>query len=203
MKAMIRSVFVLILCIASQIGCAHGNEKMGETKSVVCSACHGALGVSVNPAWPSLAGQHYDYLLKQLQDMKKGDSRSPGVMAPVLASLTTQDMEDVAAYYHKQSVPQGKTPKEYLALGERLYRGGDFGRGIAACIACHGPSGMGNAEAGFPMVSGQQPLYTVAQLQAFKSGQRKNDYSNIMEDISKRMDEADMKAVAYYMSGLH
>ena len=118
-------------------------------------------------------------------------------------NLSEQDMEDLAIFYAKQPIPQGKTAKKYLARGEQLYRGGDFSKHITACIACHGPKGTGNAQAGFPVVSGQQAAYTILQLEAFKSGQRSNDLNSIMHDISGRMSKEDMEAVANYMAGLY
>ena len=74
---------------------------------------------------------------------------------------------------------------------------------ITACIACHGPQGTGNAQAGFPVLSGQHAAYTVLQLVAFKDGKRKNDLNHIMQDISNRMSKEDMEAVAHYIEALH
>ena len=124
-------------------------------------------------------------------------------MSPMAINLSEQDMEDLAIFYAKQPIPQGKTAKKYLARGEQLYRGGDFSKHITACIACHGPKGTGNKQAGFPVVSGQHAAYTVLQLQAFKDKKRSNDLNSIMHDISVRMDTDDMDAVANYMAGLY
>lgn len=196
--------FLFLALFGMTWGCfANGNDKIGEVKSIVCTACHGQRGISGNATWPSIAGQHQAYLLKQLTEMKQNKTRAAGVMAPVLSSLSAQDVQDLANYYSKLPPPRGKTPKEYVELGQRIYRGGDFSKGVVACIACHGPTGSGNGEAGFPMLSGQQALYTLAQLQAFKTGKRRNDYSHIMEAITKRMNDAEMKAVSYYIQGLY
>ena len=181
---------------------AAGVYQAGQEKSITCAACHGPAGVSVNPIWPSLAGQHPAYLVKQLNDFKQKNRNNP-VMSPMAANLSQQDMEDLAIFYAKQPIPQGKTVKKYLARGEQLYRGGDFNTHITACIACHGPKGTGNAQAGFPVMSGQQAAYTILQLQAFKSGQRHNDLNSIMHDISGKMSKKDMEAVANYMAGLY
>ena len=181
---------------------AVGVYQAGQEKSITCAACHGATGVSINPIWPSLAGQHPGYLIKQLNDFKQKKRNNP-LMSPMAINLSEQDMEDLAIFYAKQPIPQGKTAKKYLARGEQLYRGGDFSKHITACIACHGPKGTGNAQAGFPVVSGQQAAYTILQLEAFKSGQRSNDLNSIMHDISGRMSKEDMEAVANYMAGLY
>lgn len=197
-----KTAFVFILCHCI-LAYAEGHYQAGKEKAAVCAACHGPNGQSTNPEWPSLAGQHASYLVKQLQDFKAGKTRSAPTMAPVVADLTEQDMKDLAVFYSKQPLPTLTTPKPYLKRGEQLYRGGDFKQHITACIACHGPQGLGNAQAGFPVVSGQQPRYTIQQLQAFKTHERQNDLHQIMQDISARMLQEDMEAVAYYMAGLH
>lgn len=196
-----KMVFFLALFNAL-VAYAAGAYQAGQEKSVTCAACHGPLGVSINPVWPSIAGQHPAYIIKQLNDFKQKKRNDP-LMSPMAISLSEQDMEDLAAFYAKQPIPQGKTAKKYLARGEQLYRGGDFSKHITACIACHGPKGTGNAQAGFPVVSGQQAAYTILQLQAFKDGKRGNDLNSIMHDISGRMSQEDMEAVANYMAGLY
>lgn len=182
---------------------AVGNYQIGQEKSTACAACHGATGVSTQPEWPSLAGQHASYLMKQLYDMKEHRGREALTMTSLVANLTDQDMADLAVFYARQPLPEGSTPKKYLARGEALYRGGDFTQHITACIACHGPRGRGNAEAGFPSLSGQQAGYTVLQLQNYKDHKRRNDLNSIMQDISARMSTEDMVAVANYVAGLY
>ncbi|MCP0914725.1 MULTISPECIES: c-type cytochrome [Legionella] len=196
-----KMVFILLLlCFSSY---AAGNYQDGEAKAAACVACHGAKGISTNPQWPSLAGQHAGYLAKQLRDYKQASTRNSPIMAPIVAKLSDQDIEDLAVYYSKLPLPEGQTPQRFIARGEQLYRGGDFKSHITACIACHGPRGTGNAQAGFPVLSGQQAVYTMQQLQAFKDNQRSNDFNEIMRDISVRMSKEDMEAVAYYVAGLH
>lgn len=194
--------FLLALC-STIAAFAAGDYQAGQEKSTVCAACHGDKGISVNPAWPSLAGQHAAYLAKQLNDFKKAQNREAPTMTPLVANLSEQDMNDLAAFYASLPLPEGITPKQYLKRGEQLYRGGDFSKHITACIACHGPSGQGNAQANFPVLSGQHAAYTVQQLQAFKDKKRSNDLNSIMRDISARMSEDDMQAVANYVAGLH
>ncbi|HAZ7573606.1 cytochrome c4 [Legionella sp. PATHC032] len=194
---------VLILCSSSVIFAQENPQEAGQSKSTVCIACHGPQGISTNPEWPNLAGQHEKYFVKQLKDIKEGKSRSAPTMTAIIANLTEQDMNDLAAYYAKMPIPEGSTPKKYLKRGEQLYRGGDLNKHIAACIACHGPKGSGNAQAGFPLLSGQHAAYTVMQLQAFKDGKRTNDLNQIMRDISSKMSPEDMEAVAYYIQGLY
>lgn len=194
--------FLLTLWITSATFAA-GDYQAGQEKSTTCAACHGPTGVSVNPMWPSLAGQHASYLAKQLRDFKNKQQRDAPMMTALAASLSEQDIEDLAAFYARQPIPENTTPEKYVKRGEQLYRGGDFSQHITACIACHGPTGNGNAQANFPVLSGQQVDYTIQQLQAFKDKKRSNDLNSIMRDISSRMSTEDMQAVAYYVAGLH
>jgi len=197
-----KRVLALILCIPFCANAA-GDITAGKEKAAVCTACHGEKGVSNNPEWPNLAGQHADYLMKQLMDYKKGKTRNNASMTPVVAGLSKQDMADLSAYYASLPLPKGATPKKYVSRGEQLYRGGDISQHITACIACHGPRGLGNAQAGFPVLSAQHALYTVTTLKQFKNNERTNDLNQIMQDITSRMSTEDMEAVAYYMQGLH
>lgn len=172
-------------------------------KVVLCAACHGQTGISPNPEWPNLAGQHASYLIKQLQEFKEGKNRNAITMNGLSATLTEKEIRDLAQFYAGQPLPEGTTPEKFLKRGERLYRGGDFTKHITACIACHGPQGTGNGQAGFPTLTGQHALYTLQQLQAFKENKRANDLNSIMRDISAHMNQEDMEAVAYYVQGLH
>lgn len=174
-----------------------------------CAACHQADGNSVAPTFPKLAGQHASYLSKQLHDLQQGqqtqgkEGRYDPVMSAQAILLNDQQIEQVVAYLASQTVTVGKTPEEFVTLGEKLYRAGDAERGVPACLACHGPRGNGNEPAKFPKLSGQLAEYTVKQLQDFKSGKRSNSINNMMTDIAGKMTEEEMKAVAYYILSLH
>lgn len=178
--------------------------KHGQEKSMVCSACHGEKGISSQPDWPNFAGQYAAYLAKQIREFKQGKTRTAAMMSPMVAGLTEQDILDLAAFYAAQQRARGiKIPQQYhAARGRELYLSGDFSKHITACIACHGPYGTGNEQAGFPMISGQQPHYLQQQLQNFKSKQRTNDLQGIMQSICARMSDEDMEAVSYYIAGL-
>lgn len=187
-------IFILIFCCSNLYA---------EDKIMLCAACHGPKGISSNPQWPNLAGQHSTYLAKQLRDMKIGTLRNPSTMAGIVASLSQQDIDDLAGYYAKMTAADGATKQQFLKRGEQLYRGGDMTKHITACIACHGPKGTGNAQAGFPHLAGQHAMYTMMQLNAFKKGSRTNDLNHIMQDISNRMSDEDIEAVAHYIEGLY
>lgn len=172
-------------------------------KLATCVACHGDQGRSSNPVWPHLAGQHQKYLLKRLSDYKANKTGKPNPMTAIAALLSEKDIQELAAWYASKPRLSGETARVYLKRGEQIYRGGDFDKKISACIACHGPKGRGNGEAGFPEVSGQNALYLVSQLEAFKEKNRQDDLNAIMRDIAGRMSKEDMTAVAHYMQGLY
>jgi len=181
---------------------AAGDAATGKTISASCAACHGTDGNSTNPQWPSLAGQHPDYIVKQLQNFKSG-ARPNAIMAPMTASLSEQDMQNLAAFFSSQKIKLGLADPEMVILGEQIYRGGSLEAGLAACIGCHSPTGSGNPAALFPSLSGQHAAYVVNQLKAFRDGQRTNDHASMMRDIAAKMTEREMQAVAEYLQGLH
>lgn len=192
----------LILCSPLMMYAKNQQNSIPD-KAMICTACHGSNGISSQPEWPNLAGQHKTYFVKQLKEIKQGKLRKVPTMESILAIISEQDMDDLAAYYAKMPIAKGSTPKKFVRRGEQIYRGGDFDKKITACIACHGPKGTGNEQAGFPSLSGQHADYTVLQLILFKKNQRANDLNHIMSDISKRMSREDMEAVAHYIEGLH
>jgi len=182
---------------------AGGDIAAGETKSAVCMACHGPAGNSVNPEWPSLAGQHEQYITKQLNNFKAKE-RHNDLMAPMAAPLSDEDIADLAAYYSSQKpVKPVIVEAEAAALGEALYRGGDSAAGIAACSGCHGPTGEGNPQAKFPDIAGQHATYTALQLKAFRDSTRNNDTGSMMQNVTVRMTDAEIDAVSKYIAGLN
>ncbi|PJD92973.1 MAG: cytochrome c4 [Legionella sp.] len=201
---MTRTLFLCfsLLLSLSWTAFANGNAASGQSKSMVCSACHGEQGISTNPLWPNLAGQHAAYLLQQLKHYKDGKTRPAPMMIPMVATLSAQDMEDLAEFYAKKPFGKAISPSSSVTLGERLYRQGDMSKHIPACIACHGPDGRGAAQAGFPVISHQQPEYLIQQLQAFKSGTRTSDPLAIMRTTSEKLSVEDMRALAEYLAGL-
>jgi len=184
-------------------GLVNGSAEAGKDKAVSCGACHGADGNSVNPTWPSLAGQSATYIVDQLKAFKKG-SRSNVLMNAQVLSLSDDDMADVAAYFSEQpAAPRAVADASLVDKGQALYRGGNKEEGTPACMACHGPNGAGNPAASYPSLSGQYAIYTTAQLKAYASGERKSDgATKVMRDIAKSLDDDDMVAVASYIQGL-
>ena len=181
---------------------AQGDAAAGQAKSALCGSCHGADGNSPLAMNPKLAGQSARYMVKQLQDFKSG-ARAGVTMAAMVLSLSDQDMEDLAAWYSSQQPTlQGANP-ESIELAQRLYRAGNSEIAVAACSACHSPTGKGNAPAGFPSLSGQHAEYTLQQLKDFRSGVRQNDGGEMMRTVVERLTDKELEALASYVSGLN
>jgi cytochrome c553 len=176
---------------------SNGDASRGVT---ACLTCHGPKGQSATATWPKLSAQHAAYTAKQLKNFKEGTRANP-VMMGMAATLTEQDMQNIAAYLVKQPASQGVAQnKETIELGQSIYRGGIAAKGVPACAACHSPTGAG-IPSQYPRMGGQWAEYNTAQLLAFREGTRKN--SSQMTTIATKLSDQEMKAVADYMAGLH
>lgn len=189
-----------------------GSADAGATKAAVCTACHGVNGNSVNPEWPSLAGQNAAYLREQLA-MFKAKKRNNPIMAPIIEPLGEQDFADLAEFYAAQTPTGLEADPSYWKAGEALYKAGDAKRNIPACTACHGPAGQGNAGAGYPALRAQHSVYTVKQLQDYLTQNRYRDpadankvnttrNSAMMSTIAARLTPEDIRNLASYLQGL-
>lgn len=200
---------MLLLGLVGQAAATEGNIEAGKAKSVTCAACHGPDGNSPTDMYPKIAGQHAGYIFKQLKEFKLGAStggkegRNNAVMAGMVAALSEQDMHDLAAYYASQTMKAGSTPEDVVEAGQKLFRGGDMDRGIAACIACHGPRGVGHSLANFPKISFQHAAYIKTQLESFRNGSRANDMNGMMRDVAKKLTDEDIEILSKYLGGLH
>ena len=197
--SMLSAVFSLV---STQSVLAQGDAAAGQAKSALCATCHGAEGNSEISINPKLAGQNFNYIVKQLKDYKSGN-RVNATMAAMVAALTDQDILDISAWYSSQQVTLQGANLESLELGESIYRAGIKDLSVAACAACHSPTGGGNGPAGFPSLSGQHPDYTLSQLKAFRSGERQNDSSAMMRSVVKRLTDEELEALSSYVSGLN
>ncbi len=170
-----------------------------QTVNTVCAACHAPDGNSVITLNPKLAGQHPEYLQKQLMEFKSG-KRANAVMSGMAAALSNEEMKELAAYFASKKLTLGQAAKNGAgSLGEKIYRAGIAATNVPACAACHGPNGAGLPKQ-FPRLHGQHADYTLAQLKAFRSGERAN--APMMMAISAKMSDAEMAAVADYIQGL-
>jgi cytochrome c553 len=194
------------LVLAAAPALAQDPAKAQGIAAQVCAACHAADGNSIGPANPKIAGQHPEYLGKQLADFKAPGGKKPArenpVMTSMVANLSDGDMKNLAAYYGGQKLkPATAADKELAAAGQKVWRGGNSQTGVPACAGCHGPTGSG-IPAQYPRVAGQYSEYLAAQLRAFKDGARANDPNGMMRGVAARMSEREIRAVAEYAAGL-
>ena len=208
MKIKLAPLFAMagLALIATQVqadSLVDGSADAGKAKALTCTACHGPEGNSISAMWPNIAGQNAPYLLAQLAAFKDG-SRTDPLMSSQAMLLSEQDMADLAVYFESlpaaaQSVKNAGT----VDRGEALYRGGNAETGVAACLACHGPTGRGNPAAKYPALQGQHADYTTKQLNDYAGGTRKTDgRTRIMRDIAARLSKDDIEALSSYVQGL-
>lgn len=177
-----------------------GDPAKGRTLAQeACAACHGEDGNSASAGFPKLAAQHAEYLLREMKDYREGRRKSD-VMAPMLASLSEDDLANVAAYYAKQDAADGTVSKPaLLTLGKNIYLEGNTKSGVPSCEGCHEENGEGSKR--FPRVAGQHVEYTLEQLRQYASGERSNGVK-VMRTIAERLTPEEAQAVAEYMASL-
>jgi cytochrome c553 len=184
---------------------AQGDATAGQAKSTICAACHGADGNSVVPNWPKLAGQHEQYLVRQVTLIKAGARPVPEMMG-ITPGLSDQDILDLAAWFSAQKNSGGVADESKVAVGERIFRAGNAETGVPACMSCHGPAGEGNPLAGYPVLAGQHALYTANMLTRFRQGEHWGDGdapSKIMDGSASGLTDEEIEAVASYIQGLY
>jgi cytochrome c553 len=206
MIRIIQFVGFIIVCfsfVVSAESTLSSSELVGTKKIInnLCIACHAIDGNSVVSVNPRLAGQHAAYISKQLNNFKSG-LRENIVMAGMVANLTEEDMINLGNYFSEQDILLSSAQKNGVgSLGENIFRAGIKSKGVAACAGCHGPSGHGIPDK-YPRLNAQHSEYTLAQLNAFRLGLRKNDSEAVMRTIAQKLTEQEMQSVADYIQGL-
>ena len=214
MNLSIRLVSALVLSMVQLVAHASdapvaGDVAAGKAKSAMCMACHGQDGNSPSNAFPSIAGQNAAYIAKQLQDYKSG-KRVNALMVGMVASLSAEDMQNLGAFYASQQIKaQPAVAEDMRALVEQgrvLYQNGRAATGttsaLAACSACHGAAGFGNAPAAYPALRGQHAAYTELMLKAFRDGARSNDLNAVMRQAGQSLSDDDIRALAAYAANM-
>ena len=196
-----------------------GDVKRGATKAGTCAACHGLDGNPTDAQYPRLAGMPERYVAHQLE-LFKHNVRTSGmsaVMKPFADPLSAQDMRDLGAYFATQAPGAGiaddavitegpNKDLKFYQVGERLFRQGDAGRGIPACMACHGPAGGGNPGPTYPAIAGQQAAYAQRRLEEYRTGttaEKDARNFNIMASVAKPLTDEEIRSLASYVQGLH
>jgi len=181
-----------------------GDPAAGEQNAAVCAGCHGqGGGKPIMASYPKLTGLGEKYFYNQLVDIKNGDRAVPE-MTGILDAMSDQDMWDLAAYYNDQEMAVAQADPDLVEQGQAVYRGGNMASGVPACSGCHSPNGAGNEPAGYPALGGQSAEYVANQLKAYRDGERAGTANaNIMVDVATRLTDAEIEALANYVSGLN
>ena len=208
------TVMSLGLMGSASLVMAAGDANKGKEQTAICAACHGTDGNSTSGVFPKLANLGERYLFEQLKAIQSGERAIPE-MAGQLDGKSDQDLRDIAAYFGASTMQlSGAKPLDVklnnsetvdgLALGQKLFRGGNAELGVPACTGCHSPRGQGNAPAGYPRIGGQHPEYIEKQLKAYRAGERSTDgEAKIMRSVARALSDAEIKALAAYIAGLH
>lgn len=196
------SLFVFLL-LFSTLSFANDASNF-SVKLTRCVTCHTASGNSIVPIWPKIAEQHFDYIIKQLIEFKKGkagDRFDPNMFA-MLQGMTDSDLIELAEYFSKQTLEKNKSVVNLSRFenGKIIYLYGDSINKVTGCVGCHGIDGSGNKLAKFPMLKWQHKDYLITQMKKFKSGERSNDFNSIMRDISSVMNDEQIAAVVEYIA---
>ena len=192
-----------VAALASLTARADAKADQARAEEIVagrCFLCHGMEGESASPVFPRLAGQHSEYIAKQLADFKAGKRKSD-TMKPQSEELTPAEMKALGAFFQSKSVgPRQGKDAELIAVGKYIFDRGNQFTGLPSCASCHGPKGLGTPQ--LPRLAGQHPRYIEDQLKQFNSRERNNDNA-VMHTVASKLSELERHAVAEYIATLH
>ena len=193
----------LLLALASVLSAAHAQDaQRGSTKVQMCIGCHGIVGYQTDfpivYKVPKIAGQDAKYLATALTEYRAGDRKHP-TMRSIAASLTDQDIADVAAYYANLGKPDGPVPK---ALETPVPTG--LQAKVATCVACHGANFSTPTDGTIPRLAGQHADYLQNALRAYKTeGNAHVGRANaVMGAMAKPLTDSDVAEIADYLASL-
>ena len=191
---------LLVVLVPGAVADAGADQKRAEQiVAERCSLCHGKGGESASAIYPRLAGQHAEYIARQLGDFKSG-KRGSETMRPQVESLTPGEMAALGAYFEQRKAGGRRTQDgELLAVGKYIFDHGNRYSGVPACASCHGPKGLGTPQ--LPRLAGQHPRYVEDQLKQFNKRERTNDNA-IMHTVASKLTELEAHAVAEYVATL-
>lgn len=191
-----------LLAVLAPVAVADTGVDQKRAEQIVaerCSLCHGKGGESASAIYPRLAGQHAEYIARQLADFKSG-RRSSETMKPQAESLTPEEMAALGAYFETRKAGGRRAQDgELVAVGKSIFAHGNRYSGLPACASCHGPQGHGTAQ--LPRLAGQHPRYVDDQLRQFNKRERTNDNA-VMHTVASRLTELETHAVAEYVATL-
>ncbi len=181
-----------------------GDPLAGKEKSALCQGCHGEDGNSTEALIPKIAGQYAQYIQKQIRNFQAG-TRVHAIMTDMAATITEpQDLLDISAWFASQKQMKGEQASN-SQVGKKMFLEGNAANGGPfACANCHGADGKGKSPGNstFPVIGGQHKDYLLGQLANFRKGDRSNDPAGVMGKMASKLTEAEVDAVADYISGL-
>jgi cytochrome c553 len=186
------SIWSLVLALLPSLALA--DAAAVKEKAQLCAACHGPDGNSVNPLWPVLAGQNARYIYLQLRDFQEGRRKDP-LMSPIAATLSREDVQDLAEYFSQQR----QLPNKFNPDAAKIVQGRKIADD-ALCPMCHLGGFSGQNEV--PRVAGQQYEYVVKQLKDFRDRRRTNDAGN-MAAYTRGLTDEQIDALAQYIASLN
>jgi cytochrome c553 len=202
----------LLLAILASAPCAAAESAAPDSpaaKAAICSACHGPLGRSITPEWPSIAGQSAPYLKEQLE-LLRSETRYDATMSPMARTLNDADIQDLAKYFSEQTLPAKTTASQTSEPGKTIYEQGRAATATRACKDCHGSDGRGNPALMAPAVRAQKAAYIIKQLQSYADGTRyrtqdgtvRTSPDGAMEAVAKSLNEEDIRSVASHIEAM-
>lgn len=193
---------LLVSFCAGMMGAARADDAPPlQERLQLCSGCHNMDGNSVIPENPKLASLDAGYLARQMSDFRSGKRTNP-VMSSIIPLVQETEFKALAQYFSDQKPAPAAAPVDakLAAQGKEIYDEGIVGSAVPACSGCHNEDGSGSDK--YPRIGGQHAVYVVQQLTNFKSGARTNDGKGVMQAVTKRMNEQEIRAVATYVSTL-
>jgi cytochrome c553 len=188
----ILSTWSLVLALLPSLALA--DAAAVKERAQLCATCHGPDGNSVNPLWPTLAGQTARYIYLQLRDFQEGRRKDP-LMSPIASTLSREDTQDLAEYFSQQR----QLPNKFNADSAKIAQGRKIADD-ALCPMCHLGGFSGQNE--IPRVAGQQYEYIVKQLKDFRDRRRTNDAGN-MAAYTRGLTDEQIDALAQYAASLN
>jgi cytochrome c553 len=203
MPKLVPAALIAAACaIALPAAAALSAEDLARATEIVmgkCFICHGAEGESASPVFPRLAGQHANYIARQLEDYRSG-RRTSSAMQPMVEGLSSEEFQLLGAFFESRPVqPHTVDDPELAQMGRFIYHRGNPYSGVASCASCHGNNGHGTPA--LPRLAGQHAQYTERQLKQFNQRERTNDNA-IMHAVANKLTELEVKAVSSYISGM-
>ena len=208
MRRVLRPGGAAMIALASLVGAPQAHAAEDSAAMIVraekivhgkCFICHGIEGETSSQAFPRLAGQHAQYLSRQLADFQSGKRKS-GTMQPMVEGLVAEDFVALGVYFESRPAePQPVADDAQTRAGQAIFAAGKPAAGVAPCASCHGANGHGTDT--LPRLAGQHALYIENQMRAFARRER-SDEGGAMRAVAAGLNEAEVKAVAVYISGL-